>query len=67
MLVQAVLDYRGVKQAVDWLNSGRQGAEQLQKHPELATLLVEIHRAQMGANVTLDAIIAAQPEQAESI
>ncbi|MDO8704083.1 MAG: hypothetical protein Q7J84_03975 [Sulfuricaulis sp.] len=44
--MQSVLDYRNAKAAIDLFNQGRKGAEEMQKHPELGQLLVEMHRAQ---------------------
>jgi hypothetical protein len=51
--VQAILDYRGARRAVDLFNQGAEGAKQLEAQPGLAKLLLEIHRAQ-GTEVTTD-------------
>lgn len=48
-LVGAVFDYRNAKAAVDLFNQGKKGTEGLNKQPALMDLLVELHRAQLGA------------------
>jgi hypothetical protein len=55
--VKAILEYRAAKAAVDMVNQGNSGMEELAKHPSLGNLLVEMHRAQ-GTETTVEAIMA---------
>jgi hypothetical protein len=62
VLVSRILDYRNAKAAIDLLNGGQAGAAELMKHPELADLLLEMHRAQ-GTEMTREQLL--QPEGGE--
>lgn len=42
----AIVEYRRARTAIDLFNSGRDGAEQLGKRPDLTNLLLEIAKAQ---------------------
>lgn len=54
-LVQAILDYRNAKAAVEMM-ADQKGREELAKHPDLGNLLVEMHRAQGGAQTVEDIV-----------
>lgn len=56
--LMAILDYRRAHAAIDLLNSGSRGFEELRKRPDLAELLVEMGRAQSGGGLTLDVMLA---------
>ena len=58
-LVQAILDYRAARLAVDLMNDGSRGYEQLVKRPELQDILLRMHRAQQGDQVTYDDVVRA--------
>lgn len=45
-LVGAIFDYRNARTAIDMLNGGDKGYEQLAKQPHLQQLLLELVRAQ---------------------
>lgn len=51
--LMAIVEYRRVKTAIDLFNSGRDGAEQLGKRPDLTALLLEMAKAQ-DADTELD-------------
>lgn len=55
--VRAILDYRNAQAAIDLFNQGGKGLAELQRHPHLGQLLVDLHRAQ-DAPASLDAIYA---------
>lgn len=57
MKVNAILEYRLARTAIELFNQGANGVEALQKHPAMVNLLVELHRAQ-GSEATEEAIIA---------
>lgn len=51
--MQAILDYRAAKVAIETFNQGARGIEVLEKAPELQQILLEMHRAQANADVTM--------------
>ncbi len=53
-LVQAILEERAARRAVDLFNQGGEGFEALKQSPGLQEVLLEMHRAQSGAGVSLD-------------
>lgn len=55
--VQAVMDYRNARQAIDYFNQGREGLEQLGKYPFLQQILLDLHRAQQPG-LTLGDVLA---------
>lgn len=55
--VKSILDYRAAKAAVSLFNGGKQGLEALLKQPHLQELLLEMHRAQSGIDVTMDQVL----------
>mgnify|MGYP001616194586 CR=1 FL=1 len=59
-LVQAILDYRTAKAAIDLFNGGKEGAEELLKQPHLGAILVAMHRAQVGEDVTVGQMMDAR-------
>ncbi len=48
LALEQIIDFRRARTAIDLFNSGRQGAEQLGKRPDLTALLLEIAKAQDG-------------------
>lgn len=61
-LVQAILDYRTAKAAIDLFNGGKEGAEELLKHPEMGAILVDMYRAQVDEDVTVAQMMATRQE-----
>lgn len=54
----AILDYRRAQAAIDLLNGGSRGFDELRKREDLAAILVEMGRAQSGSGLTLDVMLA---------
>lgn len=55
LLVEQVMTYRRARDAVSLFNGGKKGAAELQQHPELLDLLLDLSRAQTGwATMTLE-------------
>ncbi len=62
----AILDYRRAQVAIDLFNGGRHGLEQLQKRADLCEILLEMGRAQSGAGLTMDHLIANKTAEIEA-
>lgn len=63
-LVRAVIDYRNAQAARDWLNEGEKGFEELAKHPQVLSLLLDMTRAQQGQDLTMAQMLALYRRQA---
>lgn len=65
--VQAILDFRNARHAIDLFNGGSKGREELAKYPDLNALLLEMSRAQAGDDAlnieqALEGIAANHPQ-----
>lgn len=48
LVVEQVVTYRRARDAIRLFNAGKDGADELAKHPELLDLLLDLSRAQAG-------------------
>lgn len=65
-LTQHVIDYRNAETAIGLFNQGRRGFDALARAPELGRLLLAMHRAQAGEDVTMDQVHALMAERGTS-
>lgn len=55
--MQAILDYRNARQAVELVNRGKEGFTDLLRNPHLVTLMHEIYLARKDPANTIDTMI----------
>lgn len=55
--VHRILEYRAARQAVDLFNGSPETRKILSQRPELQQLLIDMHRAQSGAEMTTDQLM----------
>lgn len=61
--LERILDYRRASTAIELFNSGEKGFEVLSKRPDLMTMLLDMARAQGGADVSQGALTKALEHQ----
>lgn len=52
--LMAIVEFRRAKLAIELFNSGRDGAEQLGKRPDLTDLMLEMGKAQGGPQTQIE-------------
>jgi len=58
LALERILDYRRAQAAIDLFNDGSKGLAALRERPDLTAILLEMGRAQAGAGLTLDHMLA---------
>jgi len=50
--------YRNAKQALEWINEGERAMKRFQEQPGVMQLLLQMHRAQFGTEITEEELVA---------
>lgn len=69
LVVEQVMTYRRARDAIRLFNAGKDGADELARHPELLDLLLDLSRAQAGwptmtLEQAMDGLVATRALQA---